>query len=398
MDIAKQLSSVSVTLVNDDKYNHRDEKPFNRFLHKVAAFCKKNVVLLVATVVAAISCIFVPPDAAYADYFDWKTLVSLFCMLAVIAALRNIMFFRILARNIIKVFKTTRASITALVFITYVASMLIANDMALITFLPLGIFVLAAEDKHKYMPFTFVMQTIAANLGGMITPFGNPQNLYLYNTFNIPTGEFFKIMAIPTAISLVLIALCCVFVKKEPLVCEEQQIAKLNVKRAVVYFAMFAYAIAIVFRAVPYWTGLLVIPVLLIMDRKALKDVDYALLLTFMMFFVFSGNLSRIPAVSEFFGGLLEKNTLLTGAFCCQFISNVPSAILLSGFTDTYAPLLVAVNIGGCGTLISSLASLITFKQFCAIEPKKAGKYLVVYHAMSFGFLAVLILSCVFIY
>ena len=398
MDIAKQLSSVSVTLVNDDKYNHRDEKPFNRFLHKVAAFCKKNVVLLVATVVAAISCIFVPPDAAYADYFDWKTLVSLFCMLAVIAALRNIMFFRILARNIIKIFKTTRASITALVFITYVASMLIANDMALITFLPLGIFVLAAEDKHKYMPFTFVMQTIAANLGGMITPFGNPQNLYLYNTFNIPTGEFFKIMAIPTAISLVLIALCCVFVKKEPLVCEEQQIAKLNVKRAVVYFAMFAYAIAIVFRAVPYWTGLLVIPVLLIMDRKALKDVDYALLLTFMMFFVFSGNLSRIPAVSQFFGGLLEKNTLLTGAFCCQFISNVPSAILLSGFTDTYAPLLVAVNIGGCGTLISSLASLITFKQFCAIEPKKAGKYLVVYHAMSFGFLAVLILSCVFIY
>lgn len=398
MDIAKQLSSVSVTLVNDDKYNHRDEKPFNRFLHKVAAFCKKNVVLLVATVVAAISCIFVPPDAAYADYFDWKTLVSLFCMLAVIAALRNIMFFRILARNIIKVFKTTRASITALVFITYVASMLIANDMALITFLPLGIFVLAAEDKHKYMPFTFVMQTIAANLGGMITPFGNPQNLYLYNTFNIPTGEFFKIMAIPTAISLVLIALCCVFVKKEPLVCEEQQIAKLNVKRAVVYFAMFAYAIAIVFRAVPYWTGLLVIPVLLIMDRKALKDVDYALLLTFMMFFVFSGNLSRIPAVSQFFGGLLEKNTLLTGAFCCQFISNVPSAILLSGFTDNYALLLVAVNIGGCGTLISSLASLITFKQFCAIEPKKAGKYLVVYHAMSFGFLAVLILSCVFIY
>ncbi len=398
MDIAKQLSSVSVTLVNDDKYNHRDEKPFNRLLHKVAAFCKKNVVLLVATVVAAISCIFVPPDAAYADYFDWKTLVSLFCMLAVIAALRNIMFFRILARNIIKVFKTTRASITALVFITYVASMLIANDMALITFLPLGIFVLAAEDKHKYMPFTFVMQTIAANLGGMITPFGNPQNLYLYNTFNIPTGEFFKIMAIPTAISLVLIALCCVFVKKESLVCEEQQIAKLNVKRAVVYFAMFAYAIAIVFRAVPYWTGLLVIPVLLIMDRKALKDVDYALLLTFMMFFVFSGNLSRIPAVSQFFGGLLEKNTLLTGAFCCQFISNVPSAILLSGFTDNYAPLLVAVNIGGCGTLISSLASLITFKQFCAIEPKKAGKYLVVYHAMSFGFLAVLILSCVFIY
>ncbi len=364
----------------------------------VLTFCKKNVVLIIATLAAAISCIFVPPDAAYADYFDWKTLVSLFCMLAVIAALRNIMFFRILARNIIKVFKTTRASVTALVFITYVASMLIANDMALITFLPLGMFVLSAEDKHKYMPFTFTMQTIAANLGGMITPFGNPQNLYLYNYFNIPTGEFFKIMAIPTAISLVLIAVCCLFVKKEPLESSDTDIAKLNVKRALIYFAMFGYAIAIVFRAVPYWTGLLVIPVLLVMDRKALKNVDYALLLTFFMFFVFSGNLARIESVRNFFGGLLEKNTLLTGVFCAQFISNVPSAILLSGFTDNYAALLVSVNIGGCGTLVSSLASLITFKQFNSIEPRKTGRYLLVYHGLSFVFLAILVVSCVFIY
>lgn len=161
---------------------------------------------------------------------------------------------------------------------------------------------------------------------------------------------------------------------------------------------MFSYAIAIVFRAVPYWTGLLVIPVLLVMDRKALKNVDYALLLTFFMFFVFSGNLARIESVRNFFGGLLEKNTLLTGVFCAQFISNVPSAILLSGFTDNYAALLVSVNIGGCGTLVSSLASLITFKQFNSIEPRKTGRYLLVYHGLSFVFLAILVVSCVFIY
>ena len=364
----------------------------------IAAFCKKNVVLIVATVAAAVSCFFVAPDEGYLDYFDWRTLVSLFCMLAVVAALRNIMFFRILARNVIKIFKTTRAAIAALVFITYIASMLIANDMALITFLPLGMFVLAEEDKHKYMPFTFVMQTIAANLGGMLTPFGNPQNLYIYNKFNVPTGEFFEIMAVPTVISLVLIALCCVFVKKEPLESRDKDIAPLNVKRTVVYFALFAYALAVVFRAVPFWTGLVVvIPVLLFMDRKALKDVDYALLLTFMMFFVFSGNLARIPAVNDFFGGLLQKNTLLTGAFCCQFISNVPTAILLSGFTDNYKALLYAVNIGGCGTLISSLASLITFKQFCAIQPGKAGKYLLVCHGLNFAFLGVMLLCCYFL-
>lgn len=396
MDTVHITPSTSVVLVPPCQASkHSEVISAHGIARSLGTFCKKNVVLLVAIFAAAVSCIFVPPDEGYLDYFDWRTLVSLFCMLAVVAALRNIMFFRILARNVIKVFKTTRASITALVFITYIASMLIANDMALITFLPLGMFVLAAEDKHKYMPFTFVMQTIAANLGGMLTPFGNPQNLFLYNKFNIPTGEFFGIMAVPTVVSLVLIALCCVFVKKEPLVSADKDIAPLNVKKAVIYFALFAYALAVVFRAVPFWTGLVVvIPVLLVMDRKALKDVDYALLVTFMMFFVFSGNLARIPEVNAFFGGLLEKDTLLTGAFCCQFISNVPTAILLSGFTDNYKALLFAVNIGGCGTLISSLASLITFKQFCAVQPKKAGKYLLVCHALNFAFLGAMLLCC----
>lgn len=396
MDRVHITPSTSVVLVPPCKASRHSEVISAHEIGKaVATFCRKNVVLIVATVAAAVSCIFVPPDEGYLEYFDWRTLVSLFCMLAVVAALRNIMFFRILARNVIKVFKTTRAAITALVFITYIASMLIANDMALITFLPLGMFVLAEEDKHKYMPFTFVMQTIAANLGGMLTPFGNPQNLFLYNKFNIPTGEFFEIMAIPTVVSLVLIALCCVFVKKEPLESRDKDIAPLNVGRTVIYFALFAYALAVVFRAVPFWTGLVVvIPVLLLMDRKALKDVDYALLLTFVMFFVFSGNLARIPAVNDFFGGLLQKNTLLTGAFCCQFISNVPSAILLSGFTDNYKALLYAVNIGGCGTLVSSLASLITFKQFCAVQPKKAGRYLALCHALNFAFLGAMLLCC----
>lgn len=349
--------------------------------------------LIIAAVAAVISCFFVPPDEQYLGYFDLRTLVSLFCMLVVVAALRHIGFFRILAQKIIKIFRTTRSAITALVFITYIASMLIANDMALLTFLPLGYFVLTTTKKEKYMAFTFIMQTIAANLGGMITPFGNPQNLYLYNYFNIPTAEFFGIMWRPTVISVVLILICCLFIKKEPLDTTGGRDKKLDKKRAAVYFVFFAYAIVIVFRLVPYWTGLLMVPVLFVMDRRSVVDVDYGLLLTFCMFFIFSGNLARIPAVDEFFRYLLGQNTLLTGVLSCQIISNVPSAILLSGFTTDYASLLVAVNIGGCGTLISSLASLISYKHFAIYQPEKTTKYLVLAHVLNFGFLAVLVVT-----
>ena len=358
-------------------------------------FIKKNMVFSIAAVAAIISCFFVLPDKQYINYFDFKTLVSLFVMLAVISALRHISFFRILANKIIKVFKTTRSAITALVFITYFASMLIANDMALITFLPLGYFVLATTKKEKHMAFTFIMQTIAANLGGMITPFGNPQNLYLFNSFNIATSEFFAIMWKPTVVSVVLILLCCLLIKNEPLECGKTTNKKLDVKKAIIYFAFFAYAIVIVFRVVPYWTGLFIIPVLYFMDKQSVFDVDYVLLLTFCMFFVFSGNLARIPAVNQFFANLLDKNTLLTGVLSCQVISNVPSAILLSGFTADYANLLVAVNIGGCGSLISSLASLITFKHFTIYQPGKTKQYLLLAHALNFGFLAVLVATSI---
>ncbi len=360
----------------------------------IISFFKNNVVLVVAFVAAAVSCIFIPPDAGYADYFDLRTLISLFGMSAVVAALKNLRFFRILAAKIISLFKTTRSAISALVAITYIASMLIANDMALITFLPLGYFVLHSSKQEKHMAFTFTMQTVAANLGGMLTPFGNPQNLYLYNKFRIPTSEFFGIMIFPTLFSVLLIALCCLFIKKETLEKPESQEGRLNKTKTAFCFAFFAYMLLIVFRVVPYWTGLLIIPVMLIFDRTALGKVDYSLLLTFCMFFIFTGNLSRLDAVDSFFRVLLGKSVLLTGVVSCQLISNVPSAVLLSGFTADYAALLTAVNIGGCGTLISSMASLISFKCFCAYRPREKGKYLLLNSAVNLGFLIALTLFC----
>ncbi len=357
-------------------------------------FIKRNPVLCIALFAALLSAIAVPPDKLYWGYFDFKTLTCLFSTLAVVCALKNIYFFRIISSKIVAVFKTTRSAVIALVYITFIGSMLIANDMALITFLPLGYYVITSTGNQKQLAFTFIMQNIAANLGGMLTPFGNPQNLYMYNYFNISNGEFIKIMLLPFLISVVLITLCCMFVKNEPLVIERSYVANLDIKRTVIYLILFAISIMIVFGIVPYLIGLIVIIASLIyLDRKAFKAVDYPLLLTFCAFFVFAGNVARIPSIINLVGGLVDKHPLLFGTLSCQVISNVPSAILLSHFTDNYRQLLVAVNIGGTGTLIASLASLITFRHYLKNDPTGIGTYLKKFTLYNFGFLIILLVT-----
>ena len=361
-------------------------------LMPILQFFKKNTVMTIAMAAAALTSLIIPVDSEYIGYFDFKTLTCLFCVLAVVCALKNISFFYILAQSIVERFKNARTSVLLLVYITFIGSMLIANDMALLTFLPLGYFVLHSGRKEKYMAHTFVLQNIAANLGGMLTPFGNPQNLYLYSKFNIPNLEFMGIMLMPFLLSIALITLCCVVFKKpEPLEIEKTQ-ATLPPAKTVLYLCLFVLAVAIVFRGVPYLIGLAVIPtVLMLVDRRALKDVDYPLLLTFVFFFIFAGNMARIDIVSGIFSFLMEKSTLLFSTLSCQIISNVPSAILLSQFTDNYRELLVGVNIGGVGSLIASLASLITFREYTKHAPEKTGYYVKVFSAFNFGFLAVLV-------
>ena len=367
-------------------------------LGHIVPFIKKNAVLCIAIVAAVATSFIVPPDKAYLGYFDWKTLTCLFCVLAVVCALKNIRFFFFLAQKIVHAFKTTRACILALCYVTFIGSMFLANDMALLTFLPLGYLVLSSTGKKKLMAFTFIMQNIAANLGGMLTPFGNPQNLYLYSKFNIPTGEFMGIMLAPFLLSVALITLCCfLFIKKESLEMEEEKI-QLPKARTAIYSLLFVLSIVIVFRVIPFWIGLLVIPtVLLFMDRKALKDVDYGLLLTFVAFFIFAGNMSRIGLVQDILGYLMNKSALLFSSLSCQIISNVPSAILLSQFTDNYRELLLGVNIGGVGTLISSLASLITYREYTKHDPKGAKKYILLFSAFNFAFLFILLGVCWFL-
>lgn len=357
----------------------------------VVSFIKKNIVFCIAMLAAGVTAFFVRPDAEYMTYFDWKTLVCLFLTLAVICALRNIKFFTILSRKLVLITGNLRSLFLMLIAITFIGSMLIANDMALITFLPLGYFALTATGKEKYMAYLFILQNISANLGGLLTPFGNPQNLYLYSYYNIPTGEFCMMMLPPFLLAITMLVLACIPIKPEKLSITEKFAEKLNVKRTVLYLILFGASLLIVFRVIPFLIGLIVIPIVLfIFDKEALKSVDYGLLGTFFFFFIFAGNLARIEIVNTFVSSLMAKDTLLVSVLSCQAISNVPSAILLSKFTTDYHSLLLGVNIGGTGTLIASLASLITFSEFRILYPGHSKQYFLLFTAINAVFLVVM--------
>ena len=277
--------------------------------------------------------------------------------------------------------------------------------------LPLSTVTLASTGNERALPFTFVMQAIAANLGGMILPFGNPQNIFLNSRFGIAFPDFLATMALPFAVSVILIALCCLAgFKATPLSssgvpdADASERAPLPRAKTALYLVLFALSLGMVFRVVPFVAGVVIVAAaLLFADRRALAHVDWGLLATFALFFVFSGNMARIPEVQGFFSMLLGQSTLATSALASQVISNVPAAILLAPFVDGYQSLLIGVNIGGAGTLIASLASLIAFNHFRAIKRgmKRPGiqalstkRYLALFSALNFAFLAVLLAVC----
>ena len=366
---------------------------------KIIRFVKQNTVFCIAALAALITCFLVPPDKEYPGYFNWMTLSCLFLTLAVVCALRNIKFFTILARKLVTFAGNLRALFLLLIVITFLGSMVIANDMALITFLPLGYYALSVAKQEKYMAYLFVLQNISANLGGMLTPFGNPQNLYIYAYFHIPTAEFCKIMFPSFALAVTLLILACLPVKTVKFSITEEFPEKLNRKKALLYCILFLITVMIVFRWIPFWLGLILIPAILFFtERDALFMVDYGLLGTFFFFFIFAGNLARIDVVNRVISQLLQKDTLLVSVLSCQFISNVPSAILLSKFTTDYAPLLIGVNVGGTGTLIASLASLITFSEFRILYPEKTKQYLLIFTLLNLAFLVIMTLAAKFVF
>ena len=356
---------------------------------KIKNFILNNIITVIAFTLAAITIFIVPIDKYYLHYIDYKTIFCLFIISCIISAFKDINFFYSVARHIIIKFNTLRKSYIALITITFVGSMIIANDMALLTFLPLGYLILKETNNEDKAAYVFIMQNVAANLGGMLMPFGNPQNLYIYTKYNINNFEFIKIMSIPFIVAIIILYLSSFFIGNEKLILTHQNIKTNDIKQNI-YILLFILAIFVIFRYVPLFIGIIVIPIIIfILDKYAFKYIDYSLLITFVFFFIFSSNLARINCVNSFFSTLLKKDVYWTSLFSCQFMSNVPTSILLSKFTNNYISLLYGVNIGGLGSLIASLASLITFKNYIALYPQKTKQYIVLFTLINIIFISI---------
>ncbi|WP_031325113.1 SLC13 family permease [Adlercreutzia caecimuris] len=407
------------------------------------AFLREHAVLAVSAVAAA-SMVAVPPDSAYWGYFDGKTLGCLFCVLAVASALRLMGAFDRAARTVIARFGSPRSLALALVLTTAALSCMATNDMALIMMLPLSAATLVGAGQARLIPAVFVLQSLTANLCGMIVPFGNPQNLYLYSYYGLHLGDFLRTMALPFAISVVGVVAATWWLagrpgrKKASASAEATRgiaTAKASVssapaasaaigaapgpptapvprrpmplsrRRLGAYGVLLALTLLAVFRVLPIAVAVAAVAATLaVLGRRALAAVDWSLLATFACFFVFAGNLARIPELAAWLGPLMDDHGLVISAGASQVISNVPAAVLLSHFTDAWQPLLVGVNIGGAGTLVGSLASLITLQHFTSVRkvfPQtrdvpglSTGRFIGLFSAVNMVFLAGLLLIC----
>ena len=394
-------------------------------MKKFLDFVKKEAVLSVAVFLAIISMFIVKPDKQYLEYIDFRTLAILFCLMCVMSGFQALGVFKKIATGLIDRTRTLRSVMIILVLLCFFFAMVITNDVALITFVPFTFttFNLMEGGKAKNLIApTIVLETIAANLGSMLTPIGNPQNLYLYSIANMGFVDFVLLMLPYTIVSLGLILAFVVFFyrkevpntisKEDETVLKETTGSKPVVSQGVfsvtltelfeksnnkyhsmliMYIMLFLVALMTVARALPYPVMFFITLVLVALsDRKVLMKVDYSLLFTFVGFFIFIGNMGRIPSVSEFLRNIVTGNETLVGILSSQVISNVPAALLLSGFTENYADLIVGVNLGGLGTLIASMASLISFKMVAKDADTKTGHYFKLFTVLNVVFLVVL--------
>lgn len=327
-------------------------------------FVKKECVLVIAVTLAILSSFISIPKLSYIDF---KVLILLFNLMVVVAAFKELKVLDSIAIGLLKKCNTYTSISLALVFITFISSMIVTNDVALITFVPLSI-VIARKANINVLKIV-IFQTLAANLGSSFTPMGNPQNLYIYSFYNLSPIDFFKI-TLPIVILAVLFLVLLVFKDKKMNLSLDLEDVKIDNKRDVYLFGgLFLIILLSVFHVIDYKvTFLITIVMVLILNKKLFSQVDYSLLITFIGFFIFVGNISTMDVVKNFMEGILNspKSTFLASVLSSQVISNVPATMLLSGFTDHFKELLLGVNIGGMGTLIASLASVISYKIYAS--------------------------------
>ncbi len=350
-------------------------------LRHIKTFIKKEPVLLISVLCAVITVFFVPPDKEYLSYIDFRVLSLLFCLMAVVEGFKKAGVFGELTYRILKSINNGRLLGFTLVMLPFFSSMLVTNDVALIVFVPFTVGLLSKLGCKKETVPIIVLQTVAANLGSMATPVGNPQNLFLYSAFSFNADDFFRVTLPLTFVSFAGLALVSSAVLPKKLNLGTLTKESINDKKSLtVYGILFILSLLTVFRVIPYpLTAAVTFFVFLLLNKEILKNIDYMLLLTFVCFFVISENMGRIDAVSNLLQKLMMKSTLLTGVGASQVISNVPAAVLLSGFTDNREELLQGVNIGGLGTPIASLASLITLKLYLKTPDAKIMKFLSIF-------------------
>ena len=355
-------------------------------------FIKKDLFFAISILLALISTVFVLPDREYIDYINLPVLILLFCLMIVVAGFEKTGVFDILKSKMSNI-KSEKTLIFTLCMLCFFVSALVTNDVALITFVPFSLAILKGR-KQSSIIFCVVMETISANLGSLLTPIGNPQNLYLYTTYSIPIGEFFKTTLPLGIICFLMICVCFLFFKKSTLDnTKTESFTTLNKKSFWVFFVLFAICILSVLDIISCYITLIVVTICTFyIDRELFKKADYILLLTFVCFFVFSGNMARIPEVYSFISEIVHKNEILATSAICQVISNVPAAAMLSSFTDNGKALIIGTNIGGLGTLIASMASLISYRYISREKEIGKGKYVITFSIYNFVMLFILLL------
>lgn len=380
-------------------------------MKRVITFLKNEVVLVAAILLAVVSMLFVTPDAEYMGYIDFHTLGILFCLMAVMAGLQDVGLFREIAEGLLSKVHKLWQIVLILVMLCFSLSMLITNDVALITFVPFTFIILGmlgAETEKRLLIPVVVMQTIAANLGSMLTPIGNPQNLYLYGKSGLGLIDFLKVTLPYWLVSLVLlVGFCCWLGKRADkfsskgqeaalehfkTVADRTHIVGAERVRCMLFLVIFVFCLLVVANVLDYRLVLAgVVLFLLLRERKIFRRIDYSLLLTFVGFFVFIGNMGRVPAFRNLLQGFIEGNEVLTAVISSQIISNVPAALLLSGFTEKVEALILGTNLGGLGTLIASMASLISYKYIVKEGRCSKGAYFGYFTVANVVFLALLL-------
>ena len=371
-------------------------------LQKITDFIKKETVLTIATALAVASAFWVHPGPQYVGYIDWRVLGILLSLMLIVAGFQSNGLFDVIGSRLLAKTKNTAQLMLVLVFLCFFSSMFITNDVALLTFVPFACTILQKCHQERLIVTAFVLQTLAANLGSMLTPIGNPQNLYLYGKTQMSAGTFILLMLPYSLVSLLLLMICVVIVAKrsgievrgaEVLLTEDE---KLEQKKYLLpaYLLLFVLCLLTVAHMIPYpvTLGTVALAVLLL-DRGTLIKVDYSLLLTFVGFFIFIGNMGRMPAFCDFLQKIIGGREVMTAVIASQVISNVPAALLLSGFTENITALIIGTNLGGLGTLIASMASLISYKQVARQIPGEKKKYFGWFTIANIVFLMILVLE-----